>query len=362
MSSSSKLQINFFYVLLVAISIVCILIFLPYWSSLFLAVVLAVVFQPLYARVLRLCARKASLSALITLIIVCTVVLVPLSTVTVLLFQEAQAGYSYFTDEGGSIEAMEYVGRVQIFLNQFIPEQYVPNATITEVENYLNRGYTWLGDHFQAVFSNVLGILVNAIIFIFAFFFFLRDGHRFKEILLKLSPLNDVHDESILHRMSLSINSVVKGTLFVALIQGVIAGAGFWFFGVPSPILWGSVTVFTSLIPGFGVLLTVIPAAFFLGATQGTWWGVGLFLWGFFLGGSVDNFIRPIFFKRGSKIHPFLILLSVLGGILLFGAIGFLAGPIILSLLFALLEIYPDVISSTGGVRAASQLESNHAA
>ena len=356
MSSSSKLQINFFYILLAGISAVCLLIFLPYVGSLFLAAVAAVVFQPLYVRVLRVCWKKAGLSAFVTLFFVCTLIMVPLGTVGTLLFQEARDGYDYFTDGGGSIVLIDYLGRGQIFLNQFLPESYVPNATLTEVENYLGRGYTWMVDHLQSIFSNTLGLLGNFFIFVLAFYFFLRDGHRFKEILLKLSPLKNVHDESILHRLVLSINSVIKGTLLTALIQGTLAWMGFWFFGVPSPILLGSLTVLAALIPGIGTLLTLGPATVFLLVTEGLWPGIGLFLWGFFTVGTVDNFLRPIFFKRGINIHPFLILLSVFGGLLLFGAIGFLAGPIILSLLFALLEIYPDVISVSNQAQARPEV------
>jgi len=143
-----------------------------------------------------------------------------------------------------------------------------------------------------------------------------------------------------------TINSVMVGTVFIAVIQGVLTALGFAVFGINQPVLWGSFGALLALIPGIGATLIFIPAILIkliLGETMGA---LGLALWGLIAVSPIDNILRPIFIERGMKVHPFLILVSVLGGLTLFGPIGFLLGPIVLSLFFALTSIYLEVIKN----------------
>jgi len=140
------------------------------------------------------------------------------------------------------------------------------------------------------------------------------------------------------------VNSVVKGSLIVGVVQGVLTGVGFALFGVPNPALWATIAAIASLIPTIGTGLVLIPGISYLFLVGASSNAIGLIIWGVFAVGLVDNFLGPKLIERGVKIHPFLILLSVLGGIGLFGPIGFLAGPLILSWLFALLDMYPALI------------------
>jgi len=155
-----------------------------------------------------------------------------------------------------------------------------------------------------------------------------------------LSPLQDVHDEEIFNKLTLATNSVIKGNLIIVLIQGAMAALGFFLFGVPSPVLWGAVAAVAAVIPGFGTALVVAPAIIYLLFNGETSSAIGLFIWGLTAVGLVDNILGPKLVERGMKIHPFLILLSILGGLALFGPLGFLFGPLVLSLFFALSEIY----------------------
>jgi predicted PurR-regulated permease PerM len=139
---------------------------------------------------------------------------------------------------------------------------------------------------------------------------------------------------------------VWAGTLFIALIQGLLAGVGFWIFGLPQPALWGTLTIITALVPVVGTALIWLPASIYLFSTGVTGMALGLFLWGAILVGSIDNFLRPKLIERYMKVHPFFILISVLGGLSLFGPLGFLLGPLVLSLILALLEIYPEFLKS----------------
>jgi predicted PurR-regulated permease PerM len=155
-----------------------------------------------------------------------------------------------------------------------------------------------------------------------------------------LSPLANEYDERILRRLEDAISSVVKGKLLIVLIQGILASVGFWLFGIPHPVLFGALTSLAALIPFVGVAVVFVPAVLYLFFAGSVGAAAGLLVAGIIIG-SVDNVLGPILFERGLQLHPLLILLSVLGGLAFFGPIGFLAGPVALSLLVALLDIYP---------------------
>jgi len=155
--------------------------------------------------------------------------------------------------------------------------------------------------------------------------------------------LQDIHDETIFNKIAIAINSVVRGNLTIAVIQGILTAVGFTIFGVPNPFLWGSVAAISALVPSIGTALVLLPAILFLYFSGETFSALGLFLWGMMAVGLIDNFLGPKLVERGMRLHPFLILLSIFGGISFFGPLGFLLGPLVLSLLFALLEIYSAI-------------------
>ena len=182
--------------------------------------------------------------------------------------------------------------------------------------------------------------MVGIFIFLIAIYYLFKDGHKLKTAIIILSPLQDIHDETIFDKLALAINSVIRGNLAVALVQGVLTAIGFALFGVPNATLWGSIAAIAALIPGIGTALVLLPAILYLYLSGETLSAVGLLFWGMTAVGLVDNFLGPKLASRGMRLHQFLILLSILGGISFFGPLGFLLGPLILSLLFALLEIY----------------------
>lgn len=341
----NKLQLSFFYILTLAVAAIAFFIFLPYFKVLFLAIFFAVIFYPMHRHIMKTFG-SGNMAALISVAIIILLILLPLIGLGFLMIQEAQGTYTYLSSPEGQIKLMNTAGQIQSIVDRFVPGQWVPAATIEGLETYMNQFYGWIADHFQGFFSGAFKLLADLFILVFALFFFLRDGQKFRDVLITLSPLSDRYDQNILDKMENSVNSVIKGSLFIAIAQGVLSGIGFLVFGVPAPVLWGSVATVAALVPSVGTALIIIPAAIFLFATVGTWQAVGLLIWGLIIVGLVDNVLRPVLLERGIKVHPFLILVSVVGGIGLFGPLGFLLGPIVLSLLFALIELYPQVTGS----------------
>jgi len=212
-----------------------------------------------------------------------------------------------------------------------------------DFEQYMEQGLSFLIEHLGTVFSNVAKIMVSIIVLFIALYYLFKDGHELRKSVVALSPLSDVYDETIFRKLELAINSVVRGSISVALVQGVLTAIGLAIFGVPNSVLWGSVAAVTALIPGVGTSIVIIPSILFLFFTGAEVAAVGLLIWGIVAVGLVDNVLGPKIVGKGAKLHPFLILLSILGGIGLFGPIGFLFGPLALALLFAFLEIYSTI-------------------
>jgi predicted PurR-regulated permease PerM len=208
-------------------------------------------------------------------------------------------------------------------------------------------------DNAGRLFQEIAYFGLAMFLWFLSFYYFLRDGQQLKKILVAFSPLSDRYDLEIVKRVQISVKSVIGGSLIVAVIQGVLAGVGFAIFGVPSPTIWGFVAIIAALVPTVGTALIMLPAVAYLFITNNTVPAIGLLLWSLLIVGSVDNIIRPKLIERGIHIHPLMILLSVLGGIALFGPVGFLTGPIIMSLLAEFVDIYQEMVLHKHPVHAS---------
>lgn len=336
MPASRRVEIGFFFVLATITALLTFFILQPYLSALFLAVVFTISAKPLYQRLLRISGDRPALSAILTVLGLILVIVIPLSVFGFFIFQDAQDLYQGISSGGldqGFIQ--EGTQRLQTFLQKFLP------GFSFDVISYLKQGFELIIHNLGALFGKVFIAVLNLFLMLLGVFYFLKDGKKFREHLIFLSPLSDTYDKNILERFEVAVNSVVKGALSVAIIQGVLSGIGFVIFGVPSPMLWGAVAAITALIPGVGTALVIAPAVvylFFFGSASSA---VGLLIWGVIAVGLIDNVLAPMLIERNLNIHPFLILLSVLGGLALFGPVGFLAGPVTLALLFALFDIFP---------------------
>ncbi len=331
------LEIGFFITLIVGVLFLIFSIFEPYIGALFLAIVFAILFDPVYEFLLgkiKLKSKK-TVSALITVLIMVLTILLPLIFFGSLIFQEARV----LVENSSTL----LLGDKAVALKDYI-ENIIPVSI--DVVGYAQQGLNVIVSNLGGFFAGFLQMAVSIFLVIIALFFFLKDGEVFRRRLVALSPLSDNYDEGILEKVRTAINSVVRGALTISFIQGILTGVGFLLFGVPNPALWGGVAVIASLIPMVGTPIVIVPAVAYLFVSGYTVAAFGLLAWGIFVVGLVDNFLRPILIEQGVKVHPFLILLSVFGGIGYFGPIGFLAGPVVLSLLVALLEIYPSILAA----------------
>ncbi|MBY0310017.1 AI-2E family transporter [Patescibacteria group bacterium] len=328
----------FFFALLLTAAYMVWLIVAPFFSALALAVIIVIICYPLYERILRIVPRQnRTLASLCTTLVVVLVVVLPLVLISSILVREAVSFYQSF-GSGQELAIEQYVTSAEQVIQRFIPEF---ELNVTE---QLRESAVWLTRNLGAIFAGTLSTLFVFVIALIGSFYFFRDGKEFLKLIIKASPLPEREDAIIFARLTQAVRSVVTGTVLIALLQGTLAAIGFTIFGVPQAVLWGSMAAVGALIPGIGTMVIMVPAVAFLFITGSPASAVGLMIWGATVVGTIDNFLGPYLMSRGNKLHPFMTLLSALGGIALFGPIGFIIGPVIMTLFMVLLELYHQYI------------------
>lgn len=332
---------NAFFIALLAITIVLAwFILAPYLTALFLAAALAIVFRPLYRKLLKIL-RYEFLTSIITVFIIVIVVFIPLGFFAVRIVSEASTLYAVLVSNGG----VDVGSAVTHFLRANIHGLSLPDLSVN-FNDSVQQGLAWLIQNLSTLFSRIAEVLFATFLSLFGLFYLLKDGERLRKWTIDLVPLEPQYTDQILNETESVVGSVLRGTLAVVVLQGIVAAAGFFLFQVPNPIFWGAVTMLFSLVPIVGTWLVVVPAILYLFFSGEMAAAFGLAVWGLLFVNLIYNVVSPQLMRRGAHMHPYVILLSVLGGISLFGPIGFIIGPCIIALLFSLLNIYPKLVTS----------------
>ncbi|MCK6462947.1 MAG: AI-2E family transporter [Candidatus Pacebacteria bacterium] len=339
---SRNLQTYFLFTLVIGVLVLSFFIFRPFIYALALAAAVVIVFEPFQRLILKRWPNHQGLAAFLSTLAILALIAAPSVFLGIRIFKESQQLYVSLLQSGeGSV--INILNDLANRLGEFFP---IPSEFSLDVESYLRQGLSWLIGHLGDIFSNFAKMGLSFIVFIIAVYYFFKDGHNLKKKLVDLSPLADDSDETIFRKLRQSVNSVIKGNLIIALIKGALSAIGFIIFGISNPVLWGTVSAVAALVPGVGTAIVFVPAVLFLFLGGKVVPAAGLLVWGAAVVGMIDNFLGPKLIGRGMRLHPLIVLLSVLGGIALFGPVGFLIGPIILSLLFALLDIYSCAIKT----------------
>jgi predicted PurR-regulated permease PerM len=209
-----------------------------------------------------------------------------------------------------------------------------------DVPGTLKTFTTWLGATAGAIVKGSIFQVLGLCLVFYVLFFFLRDRRLALHSIRMLSPLSKAEMSTLFNRVGDTIHATVYGTFAIAAVQGLLGGLMFWWLGLPAPLLWALVMGLLAILPMLGSSIIWAPAALFL-ALEGDW-GSALILtiWGMLVISTIDNLLRPIFVGNRLKLHTILAFLSVLGGLILFGAAGVILGPITLTITIALLEIW----------------------
>jgi predicted PurR-regulated permease PerM len=328
----------FFFVLLVASGYMVWLVLSPFISALALSLIIVTICYPLHERIKRLVYKQNNtLAAACSTAIVVFLIVLPLIFISLIFIRELD----------GLFQTLNVNKELSIDSHLALLEQtiknYIPSFELNLTQQ-LKQGAEWLVGNIGAIFAGTISTVFVVLISLIGSFYFFKDGREFVKILIKISPLPDKEDDAILGRLALAVRSVATGVLLVSLIQGTLAALGFTIFGIDRAVLWGAVGAILAMIPGVGTIAIMVPGIIFLFMQGSVFGATGLLIWTITTVIVVDNIIGPQLMSRGNNIHPFIVLISVLGGIATFGPIGFIVGPVIVTLFIVLLEIYNQYI------------------
>ncbi len=321
----------FFFGLLLTTFVLTFFIFRPFWIVLTLGLSFSIVLYPVYEW---LTERKLPnwLASFLTVIFFTVILCGPLLIIGTMVFNQSQDVYRIVADNGS---ARPFLDLIETKVNQVLPEgvAFDINKKTTDFISYVSNNIT-------NIFTTTISAFFSFLLILLIIFYFLKDGAQWRKAIILLSPLGDKDDEKIIGRLAQAVNGVIKGSLFIALVQGLLLGFGLWIFGIQNSALWGVVAAIASLIPTFGTSLVSVPAIIFLFVTGNTTSAAGLLIWAVVMVGMIDNFLGPLIVSKKINISSLFILFSVLGGISLLGPVGILVGPLTVSLLYTLISIY----------------------
>ncbi|MBX2866791.1 AI-2E family transporter [Candidatus Kaiserbacteria bacterium] len=339
MAVNRLVEYVFFFGFLGVVAFLVWRIFEPFINAMALSAVVVVICYPIYEWILRqFNERYKGLSAFLSTLITVTLVGAPLTILGSFVFREATSIYRLL-NSGSGISIQEAVFNIEMFVQRLVPEFSI------DIASYLGQGAQFVTSNLAVIFTSTASSFLLFFISVITIFYFFRDGRKFMKYLVEISPLPDTDDTIILKRLSQSVRSVALGIVLVAIIQGTLTAIGLSIFGFERAILWGAIAAFGALIPAIGTSIVFVPSVLYLVITGSYGSAVGVALWAMLAVGFIDNLLGPYLMSRGNTLHPLFILLAVLGGITLFGPIGFVLGPVILSLFKVLLEIYATHIS-----------------
>jgi predicted PurR-regulated permease PerM len=336
---SKVVEYGFFFALLAGAGYMVWQVLSPFITALALSIIIVTICYPLFEQIKeRIYKQNRTLAAALSTLIVVIGVVIPIVIISTIFVRELVSFYQTL-GAGQELTIEKYVLSFEETVQEYFPD-FELNLT-----DQIRQSAEWLVRNIGAIFAGTVSTIFVVLISLIGSFYFFRDGREFIKIAIKISPLPDSDDEAIFTRLGKAVRSVATGVLLVSLIQGTLAATGFAIFGIERAVLWGAVGAILSMIPGIGTLAIMIPGVIFLFLTGSTTAALGLIVWTAVTVIVVDNIIGPYLMSRGNNLHPFIMLTSVLGGISTFGPIGFIIGPVIVTLFIVLLEVYNQYLS-----------------
>jgi predicted PurR-regulated permease PerM len=342
---------HFFHILLLVVTVALGWILLPFFGAVFWGTILAILFQPMQRWLTIRFGKRRNLAALTTLALTILIVILPLALVAGTLVQEISLAYAriktdqpnftiYFRDAFHALplSVQHLLGRVGL-------------DDIPGIQRRLTEGAAQIS---QFVATQALSIGQNTFQFVISFgvmlylvFFLLRDGGEIGRRIRRALPLDEPHKQHLIAKFTTVVRATVKGNIAVAGVQGLLGGLIFWILGIQGSLLWGVLMAFLSLLPAVGAALVWVPAAAYFFMTGDIWRGVILVAFCVVVIGLVDNVLRPILVGKDTRMPDWVVLISTLGGMALFGINGFVIGPLIAALFMASWDLFSQ--SEEGG-------------
>ncbi|MBN8820288.1 MAG: AI-2E family transporter [Sphingomonas sp.] len=350
---SMRFEDGFFLVFVLVVSVAFALILEPFFVAVLWGLIAAILFNPLNRRVLAAIPGHRNSAAALTLLLIVAVIIVPAILLTLALVNEASVFYGKV--QSGQINFADLFAQVQARLPDWVVH-YLQRFGLTDFAALQARLDAGLAASFRTIATRAViigqgafSLLVALSVTLYLTYFLLRDGDTLADRVMNMTPLHPAQREALMRQFVTVIRATIKGSIVVAIVQGLIGGIVFWLLDVEGALLWGVMMGFFSLLPAIGTGLVWVPVAIYLLATGAIAKGLILVFCGLFVIGMVDNLLRPILVGRDARLPDYVVLISTLGGIELFGFSGIVIGPVIAALFIATWTIVADMRGGTEG-------------
>ncbi|MCP1468540.1 putative PurR-regulated permease PerM [Sphingobium sp. OAS761] len=341
---TTRLEDGFFLGFVLVVSIAFALVVEPFFAAILWGVIAAILFAPVNRQILAAMPKHPNGAALLTLLLILGIVIVPAFVLGAALLQEA--AYFYGKVQSGEINFARIFTDVQTSLPDWA-RPYLSRVGLTNFDaarEMLSRGlansYRTLASQAFQIGQGAFSFLMAMGVMLYLAFFLLRDGDDLGRRISAAAPLRATQREALIQQFVIVIRATIKGSIVVAIVQGLIGGIVFWALGIQGALLWGVLMGAFSLLPAIGTGLVWVPVALYLLITGSIWQGVVLVACGVLVIGMVDNVLRPILVGRDTRIPDYVVLISTLGGIEMFGFNGIVIGPVIAALFIATWNIF----------------------
>ncbi len=326
-----------FFAGLIAVTIFAGLLLAPFAGAIFFATVLAIIFYPTYLKLSNKVKGRQALASALMCVFITVMVVLPLVAIAAMVVGETTNVLNRIDlSERSLSDVKNYLRNLPLTIPGIPTEELFSEKNLAAAGKKITSGVLNIA---QKTYTEIINALIGVFVLFFTLFYLFTDGKKMVRKLMYLSPLSDKHEKLLFERFSSMTRATLKGTIIVGIIQGILGGLAFWIAGVPSAIIWTVVMTIFAIIPMVGTGIVGFPAALFYLLTGNI--GAGIFLLAAFIFISLfDNYLRPIIVGKDVQMHTLLVFFATFGGIMSFGLIGFIIGPIIMALFVTLWEIY----------------------
>jgi predicted PurR-regulated permease PerM len=337
-----KLETRTFLLFLLIVTVGFILLLKPFFGTIFWACAIAIIFAPLNDKLRARWPNRSNRAAILTLLLCIMVVILPVVVVVSSVISEGVVVYDKL--QSGEINPGRYIDSMHTAfpaLNNLLSKFgfNIDNLKTDAINAAMSSG-KFIASHTLTIGQNAFGFLVNLVLMLYIAFFMLRDGSYLVDLMVRALPLGDARERMLFSLFAEVTRATIKGNVVIAMMQGLIGGITLWALDVHGALLWGVLMALASLIPAVGSALVWVPIALYLTAIGEMTSALILAGIGAGIIGMLDNVLRPILVGRDTKLPDYIVLLSTLGGIAMFGINGFVIGPLVAALFIAFWGIF----------------------
>ncbi|MES2498726.1 MAG: AI-2E family transporter [Pseudomonadota bacterium] len=325
-----------FLALVLVVSIAFAMVIAPFFGAILWALVLALMFNPVHRRILALMPGRTTIAALITLVMIILVVILPAIFLTNALIQEFLHVYALIQSGQINIARMfeQMTGALPDWAASWLRSRGWTDfaAARQQISEALSGSFSAIATHALQFGQGAFNLILMMGVMLYLTFFLVRDGEALGQRVIESIPLDPDRRRAVIRNFTIVTRATIKGSLIVAIVQGVVGGITFALLGIEGALLWGTIMAIFSLIPAIGCGIVWLPVALYLFATGAVVKGVILVIAGALVIGSIDNVLRPLLVGRETRMPDYVVLISTLGGLQIFGFHGFIIGPVVAAL------------------------------